>query len=276
MESAAREAGALARAAFGGRMKTFTKSDASPVTEIDLAIDTLLKERLCAARPDYGWLSEETADNPARLAQARVFIVDPIDGTRAFIKALPEFCISIGLAENGRAALGCVYNPILDEMFVGGEGAPATRNGAPIAASKRAALEGARMSGKGDIYASPRWPTPWPAMHFTWRHSIAYRLALIAAGEFDGAVMFGYKNEWDTIAGAAILAAAGGAVTDLSGAPLRFNQADPRAAGCIASGGPLHAELTARLAHVAKLEDWTRFWKQIVNAPADADKEAKP
>lgn len=256
IEAAARDAGAIARAAFGQQFETWSKGDAGPVTEVDLAIDAMLAERLRAARPDYGWLSEETADTTDRLDHATVFIVDPIDGTRAFIAGEPQFCISIGIAHDGAAVLGAVYNPMLDEMFVGGTDIPATRNGAPIQASARAILPDSRLIGRPRFFENgPRWREPWPSLDLEWRLSIAYRLALIAAGAFDGAVMPGYKNEWDTVAGAAILEAAGGRVSDMTGAPLVFNQPDPRAPGCVAAGSDLHPLLIERVRHLPHPRD---------------------
>lgn len=256
IEAAARDAGAIAREAFGDAVKTWEKSDASPVTETDLAIDRFLRERLRAARPDYGWLSEETADNPERLSKERVFIVDPIDGTRAFLDGLPEFCISIAVTENGRPSLGAVYNPILDEMFIGGESVPATANGAAIHPTRRAELAGAKLIGRRNFYDDARWPTPWPPLDLTWRNSIAYRLSLIARGDFDGAVMLGYKNEWDMAGGIAILLAAGGRASDQFGAPILFNQPDPCSAGCIAAGAALHPLLRERVQHLPHPREW--------------------
>ncbi len=257
LEAAAREAGALARATFGAPVEVWQKGAEGPVTEVDLAIDKLLTERLRGARPEYGWLSEETADSGERLGKARCFIVDPIDGTRAFLAHEPQFCISIGLSEGDKAVLGVVYNPILDEMFVGGDGVAPMLNGAPIAPTKRGPLENARLIGRKRFYADTRWPRPWPPLDLEWRLSIAYRLSLIAAGQFDGALMPGFKNEWDTAAGTAILEAAGGRVSDMYGAPLLFNQPDPRAPGAIATGGgELHALLIDRIQHLPHPREW--------------------
>ncbi|MET0183176.1 MAG: 3'(2'),5'-bisphosphate nucleotidase CysQ [Caulobacterales bacterium] len=256
IEDAAREAGAIARNAFGAAFKTWDKSDASPVTEVDLAIDTFLKDRLRAARADYGWLSEETADNAERLSKERVFIVDPIDGTRAFIDRVPEFCVSIGIAQKGSAWLGAVYNPIKDEMFLGGDGVPATLNRAPIQATARRELAGAKLIGRRNFYDSDRWPAPWPPLDLRWINSIAYRLSLIARGDFDGAIMLGFKNEWDTAGGVAIAQAAGARVSDQFGAAILFNQPEPRSAGCIAAGAALHPLLRERVQHLPHPREW--------------------
>ncbi|MGE0830546.1 MAG: inositol monophosphatase [Hyphomonadaceae bacterium] len=256
MAQAAREAGALTAAHFGKSVKTWSKGAAGPVTEIDLAVDALLKERLGSARPDYGWLSEETADNPERLEKSRVWIVDPIDGTEAFIKGIPQYTISIGLAEAGRPFAGVVYNPITDEMFEGGEGAPAKLNDAPMQASQTNELEGARIIGRPRVFEAHRWDEPWPHLELGWRHSIAYRLALVAAGKFDATILLGFKNEWDIAGGAAIILAAQGTVTESSGAALKLNRADPRSVGLIAAGPALHPLLIERVQHVPHPSEW--------------------
>ncbi|MBI1187145.1 MAG: 3'(2'),5'-bisphosphate nucleotidase CysQ [Alphaproteobacteria bacterium] len=256
MEAAAREAGALTRQHFGRAVKTWSKGAAGPVTEIDLAVDALIKERLMTARPDYGWLSEETEDNDQRLFRARAWIIDPIDGTQAFIQGVPQYTISVGLAENGRAVAGAVYNPMTDEMFMGGEGAPASVNGRPVRASVRSELEGARMIGQPSTFKAKRWARPWPKLEIEPRHSIAYRLALVAGGSYDAALMLGFKNEWDVAAGVAIVTAAGGVVSETTGAPLAFNRADPRVAGVVACGTGLYPSIIERVQGLPHPKDW--------------------
>jgi myo-inositol-1(or 4)-monophosphatase len=250
IEAAAREAGALARSYFGREIETWSKGAAGPVTEADLAVNALLLEKLIGARPHYGWLSEETADDPARLARARVWVVDPIDGTQSFIQGKPEFVISIGLVESGAAIAGAVYNPITDELWSGAAGAGARRNGAPIAPTPRAALEGAFMVGRKRFFDDRRWPAPWPPLRVEARPAIALRLALVADGGFDAIVLPPFKNEWDVAGGAAILAAAGARVTDLWDDALAFNQPAPLLPGVVAAGPALHALLIERTAQL--------------------------
>ncbi len=250
LEAAAREAGAIARASFGKTVETWSKGDAGPVTEVDLAIDKYLNEMLLGARPEYGWLSEESVDNTERLDRARVFVVDPIDGTLAFIQRQPQFSISIGIVEDGRAISGVVYNPMTDELYLGGPGLGATMNRAPIKVSDPATLEGARIIGKAGAYENKKWPTPWPSLDFIWRHSIALRLAHIAAGDAEATLLFGLKHNWDIVGGAAIVEGAGGLITDMQGRPLRFNLPDPRTPGLIASGPRLNPLLIERLSHL--------------------------
>lgn len=246
LETAARAAGDILRNGFGRRVETWSKGAAGPVTEIDLAADKLLKETLTGARPDYGWLSEETTDNPERLGKRRVFIVDPLDGTIAFIKGEPDFVTALAIVEDGEPIAAALYAPITDEMFLAARGAGAFLNGAPIAVTSRTALEEARIIASKAVIASPQWPQPWPPLRLAQCNSVAYRLATVARGKVDGLLAFGYKNEWDTVGGALIVAEAGGVVSDPWGKPLRFNQPDPRAPGAVAGGATLHALLIER------------------------------
>lgn len=247
LEAAAREAGALARDLVSKPLEVHSKGPLGPVTNVDYAVDALLAERLLSARPDYGWLSEETPDDPARrIGKARTFMLDPIDGTGALVGKSPQWTISIGIVAGEQAFAGAIYNPMTDEMFLGAPGLGATLNGRPARASLRDQLEGARIIGQAQRFAPKKWPTPWPKLEIIERQSIAYRMALVAAGMGDAALLFGYKHEWDIAAGAAIVEAAGGRVTDLWGEPLIFNQLDPRAPGVAATGAALHALIIER------------------------------
>lgn len=247
LEEAAREAGALARTLLLKPLEVQSKGAAGPVTNVDFAVDAFLEEKLLGARPDYGWLSEETPDAPVRrIGKARTFMIDPIDGTAAMIGRAPQWTISIGIIDGDRAFAGAVYNPMTDEMFVGAIGEGATLNGRPARVTTTDKLEGARMIAQLFRFMPKRWPTPWPKMDVIERQSIAYRMALVAAGLGDAALLFGFKHEWDIAAGAALVEAAGGVVTDLWGEPLRFNQYPPRAPGVAVSGVVLHPLLIER------------------------------
>jgi myo-inositol-1(or 4)-monophosphatase len=250
LEAAAREAGALAVKGRAAGFKSWSKGAAGPVTEVDLAIDAMLKQRLLDARPDYGWLSEETPDNPQRLQHDRVFVIDPIDGTQAFIQGTSEFTISIGLVRGNEAWAGAIYNPSTDEMFLGARDSGATYKGGPMQVSTTGALENASLIGKQAFFSLPSWPDPWPALRLGFRQSIAYRLGLVANGRFDGVILAGMKHDWDIAAGVAIVEAAGGRVSDPWGAPLQFNKPDPRAPGVVAAGAALHPLLIERTAHL--------------------------
>jgi myo-inositol-1(or 4)-monophosphatase len=227
LTDAAREAGALALKRRTPGLEIEKKSDGSPVTSADLEVDAFLTEALRGARPDYGWLSEETADNPDRLACARVFMVDPIDGTRAYIRGKPWFVVSLAVVEQGRPIVAAIFAPALDELYVATAGGGAALNGAPIHPSPRDALEDAAMLGDAKMFAHPAWKKPWPSMRIQERNAIAYRMALVAAGTFDAAVALSPKHEWDLAAGVLIAEEAGAAAVDHKGRPLVFNT--PRA-----------------------------------------------
>ena len=203
--AAAQEAGELALSAREGGLKIWSKDGGSPVTDADLAVDALLKTELMAARPDYGWLSEETADDPARLTTRRQFVVDPIDGTVAFMKGKPWFAVSIAVVENGQPIAGVVHAPALDETYSATLDGPPLLNGAPIVPSVTAELLGSAMLGDAKMFAHPAWREPWPDMRIEARNSIAYRMCLVASGAFDAAIALSPKSEWDLAAADLIL-----------------------------------------------------------------------
>ena len=254
IESAVRQAGEIARRYYGTEYRRWSKSRGEPVTEADLAIDRFLRVTLGKARPDYGWLSEETGKDLTRINTERVFIVDPIDGTTAFLKQRPHFSISVGIAENGRSVTGAVYNPILDEFFSAAKAAGAQLNGAGISVSSCAAVEGCRILGPKDMFAHPAWSEPplepWPPMQIEARSSVAYRMALVAAGQFDAALILSAKHDWDMAAGDLIVREAGGLVTDKDGNALQFGRPDAVQRTMVCAGPALHARLLERLRHL--------------------------
>jgi myo-inositol-1(or 4)-monophosphatase len=245
-----REAGALARHYFETGAKSWSKPKGDPITEADLAVDGLIKARIDAARPEDGWLSEESHDDLERLARKRVWIVDPIDGTLAFIKKRPHFTVSIALIEDGAPVLGAVFNPMLSELFEAEAGGGARLNGAPIQTSDRGQLEGCRMLAPRDLFAHPGWAEPWPAMQIENRSSIAYRLSLVAAGQFDAMLALSRKREWDVAAGALILSEAGGCITTHFGKELRYNQPDPFVPSLVGAGPRLHEAIIGKVQQV--------------------------
>lgn len=248
--AAAREAGALALSAREAGLKVWSKDGGSPVTDADLAVDALLIARLGAARPSYGWLSEETADDPVRLATPRQFVVDPIDGTVAFIKGKPWFAVSIAVVEAGRPIAGVVYAPALDEMYAATAGGGATLNDRPISPSDTDDLEDAAMLGDAKMFGHPIWPTPWPAMRVESRNSIAYRLCLVAGGAFDAAVALSPKNEWDLAAADLICAEAGAALTDHLGRGFTYNRANPLLPSVVCANKALAPLILSRVGHI--------------------------
>ena len=254
LASSVREAGKIARTFFGGSYKRWSKAQGSPVTEADLAVDRFLNEQLRAARPAYGWLSEETDDDPARLDVATVFVVDPIDGTVAFMKNRPHFTICAAVVHQGRSVAGVVYNPISDEFFAAREGHGATRNDDSIRVSGRTEIEGCRMLGDKAMFAHRAWETPpnipWPNMHIETRSSIAYRMALVAAGEFDAMLALSAKRDWDLAAADIVLSEAGGIATAHDGSSLQYNRAAAIQTSIVGAGPSLQAQLLKRVSHI--------------------------
>ncbi len=222
-------------------VKTWAKHGGSPVTEVDIALDTQLKTHLREARPRYGWLSEETPDAPDRLARTRVFIVDPLDGTQSFLNHQAEFCVSIAIADVGVVTAGVVYDPIADLLYEAASGQGAWKNGSPARARTVTALGEASLLASKMLFANAQ-----PAPRVDQKGALALRLALVAAGKFDGVVSLGYKAEWDLAAGALLVAEAGGEATTQTGSPLKFNQPQPRNLGIVAAGPGLHGLLIER------------------------------
>ena len=245
LQSSVREAGAIAKKYFGQSYKRWSKEGGSPVTEADLAIDAFLKQRLTAARPSYGWLSEESIDDPARLKTPRLFVVDPIDGTVAFLKGKPHFTICAAVVMDGRPRAAIVFNPIADEWFCATLDGGARKNGASIAPTRRERIEGCRMLGnKGQLEG-------WPAMEIATYASLAYRVVLVAAGQADAAVSLKAKRDWDLAAADLVLWEAGGKLTDAAGKKLIYNRPYACQRATIAAGVPLHDRLLAQLAKKA-------------------------
>ena len=226
------------------------KADGTPVSDADLAVDRWLRARLLQARPAYGWLSEETADDLARLARDRVFVVDPIDGTRDYLRARPWWGVSIGVVERGRPICGVFRAPQRNETFEATKGGGALRNAAPIAASPAERLEGAAMLGDKSMFTHPGWPQPWPPMRVESRNSIAYRMCCVASGEFDGALAVSTKSEWDLAAADLIATEAGCIVTDHKGRALAYNRADPRQPSLICAAPGMHRLILQRVEHI--------------------------
>ena len=243
LQDTVHQAGDIARRFYGGDYKRWSKEGGSPVTEADLAVNAFLRDRLTAARPDYGWLSEESTDDPARLTKQDVFVVDPIDGTIAFLKNRPHFTICAAVVAEGRPVCGVVYNPINDELYAARANGGAHRNGTPIHVSARTALEDCAMLGDRTQFTSP----PWPAMHVQNRNSVAYRLVLVADGSADASVSLTAKRDWDLAAADIILQEAGGLLSDASGKALVYNTSVTKQASLVAANPALHAQIISML-----------------------------
>ena len=247
---AARMAGRVATSFVGKSAKRWDKAGgAGPVTEADLAVNDLLQNVLLLARPDYGWLSEETEDGTLRLGHDRVFIVDPIDGTRSFTEGADTWAHAIAVAEHGQIISAVVYLPLRNLLYTAARGSGAYLNGVPIRASEVADFGQATILAAKPAMAPSTWRSGvCPNFTPAYRPSLAYRLGLVAQAKFDAMLTLRASWEWDIAAGALIVEEAGGTITDQRGAPLRFNRADPRLDGVVAGGPSIHNALLAALA----------------------------
>jgi myo-inositol-1(or 4)-monophosphatase len=240
IREAAAEGAAIAMRYFRKSPDVFWKGS-SPVTEADYAVDRFLRETLTAARPDYGWLSEETADSPERLERNRAFVVDPIDGTRGFMEGKTTWCVSVAVVEAGRPVAGVLDCPATGEVFMAALGGGATLDGQPIAVAKpsdRPVLAGPRVMVEA--------LDPSAATH-PYIPSLAYRLALVASGRIHATFVKENSHDWDLAAADLILTEAGGEVVDSEGRPLIYNKAGTRHGRLAAGSGALLDGMTAVL-----------------------------
>jgi len=219
-----------------GAIETEYKVGHDPVTEADRAVDDILRKTLL--RPGEGWLSEETVDDFTRLDKERVWVVDPLDGTREFVQGIPEFCVSIAMVENGIPVASGICNPATDELILGSRETGVTYNGKPAQPSQRKDLRGALVLASRSEVKRGEWKQ-FESAGFNIRPmgSVAYKLGLVAAGRADLTFTLVPKNEWDVAAGAALVESAGGWVLKLDASPLRCNQKNPLISGLLA-GGP--------------------------------------
>ena len=217
------------------------KAPGSPVCEVDLDVDQMLHERLSALLPDAGWLSEETADKPDRLQRRRVWVVDPIDGTRDYIRGRAGWCVSVALVEDGRPVIGVLDAPARGEVWRALAGQGATLNGTAIAAGGRDELPGARVP----VDALPKADRDLVAVEKP--NSIALRIAMVAADRADLVATLRWGNEWDIAAAVLVAEEAGARVSDALGLPLLFNKPDPRAYGVLTSTAGIHDAAVQRL-----------------------------
>ena len=241
-------------------VRVWDKSKGHPVTEADLAVNTLIRDRLMAARPDYGWLSEETElSNTTRTAK-RVWIVDPIDGTRAFMRGQPYWCVGLGVLEAGHSRAAVVRAPVLKETYAARLGGGAFLNGEPIQVTDCAQEEGCRVITNKGMLTHPAWTVPWPEMTLAdpKPNATLLRLCWVAQGKFDAVITLWRKSDWDLAPGALIVQEAGGVATTHLGETFVYNRGEPAQRSLLAAGKPLHSLLSARVKGV-RLPDpnWT-------------------
>ncbi len=225
------------------------EAGAGPVTEADLAVNQMLQDRLLAARPDYGWLSEETPDTDDRLTKARTFIIDPIDGTRAFIDGTPDFAHSLAVAVDGQITAAVVFLPAQNRLYSASTATPALLNGDIITCSARARMDGATLLTARPNLAAEHWRggAP-PPVRREFRSSLAWRMCLVAEGRFDAMLTLRPTWEWDVAAGTLIAQRAGAQVSDRTGGAPRFNNPSARLNGLVCAPPLLQAALLGQLA----------------------------
>ncbi len=237
-----REAGALALSLFRTELKNWTKGTSSPVSEADIAVNDLLENRLRAATPDYGWLSEESADDEQRLGKHLVWIVDPIDGTRGYLAGREDWCVSVALVEDTSPVLAAVFAPASDEFFFAVRGQGAALNNVPVYATAGTELDFSRVAGpkplverlsqaSGEIILHPRIG------------SLALRLCRVAQGSLDAAFAGGQSRDWDLAAANLIVQEANGNMTALSGDAISYNQKEVTHGVLVAAGRDRHARI---------------------------------
>lgn len=248
LKEVAREAGQLSLDWLRRGAKTWSKSPGNPVTEADIAVNDLISKRLRGARPEYGWLSEETRDNPADRTQDHVWVVDPIDGTKAFVKGDTGFCVAIARIDRGEPVAGVVYNPNFDELLHARLRGGAFHNDRPIRVTQCSNV-GCRMVGQPEVFANADARVRWPGIELIspMPNAMAWRLCLVAAGRWDAAVAMNPKNDWDLAAAVLLVREAGGIATDRDGQPFVFNHPSVVQRGVVAAGAALHPLIMERL-----------------------------
>lgn len=249
LTEAVRYAGEIALRYFRFDLEVWEKSDgAGPVTEADLAVDKALRKQLMAARRDYGWLSEETGDSPERLSRRHVFILDPIDGTRAFMRGHRDWGISLAVATDREITAAAAFFPARDELYTAALGEGAKLNGVPITCSAKSDLDEATVLAAKVNFEPRFWKDETlPNLRRKFRSSLALRLCLVGSGRFDAMLTLRPCWEWDIAAGSLIVRESGGLVTNSKGSELRFNNPEAKLAGVVA-GGALQLEILSQLA----------------------------
>lgn len=244
LKTSVREAGSLAHSMFRTELKKWIKGASSPVSEADIAVNDLLEARLRIATPDYGWLSEESADDEARLSRRLTWVVDPIDGTRNYLNGHDEWCVSVALVEDASPVLAAVYAPSSDEFFFAARGRGTTLNGVPVRAAGGSTLDFARVAGPKPLVERLK-----PSLGDIKLHrrigSLALRLCRVADGALDAAFAGGNSHDWDLAAADLIVQEADGRMSDLSGDPILYNRREVAHGVLVAAGRDRHASIVA-------------------------------
>ena len=237
-----REAGALALSLFRTELKIWTKGASSPVSEADIAVNDLLESRLRSATPDYGWLSEESADDEQRLGKHLAWIVDPIDGTRGYLAGREDWCVSVALVEDASPLLAAVFAPASDEFFFAVRGHGAARNDVPVYATPGTELDFSRVAGPKPLVERLSQPSGEIILHPR-IGSLALRLCRVAQGSLDAAFAGGQSRDWDLAAANLIVQEANGNMTALSGDTISYNRREVTHGVLVAAGRDRHARI---------------------------------
>jgi myo-inositol-1(or 4)-monophosphatase len=244
LKDTVREAGQLAHSLFRTELKNWTKGASSPVSEADIAVNDFLEARLRAATPEYGWLSEESVDDEARLDRRFVWIVDPIDGTRGYLAGREDWCVSVALVEDASPLLGAVFAPVTGEFFFAARGQGATLNAQPISVAGGTALDFARVAGPKPLVERLN-PTSQEIVLHPRIGSLALRLCRVAHGDLDAAFAGGQSRDWDLAAANLIVQEANGRMTALSGDPILYNRREVAHGVLVAAGRDRHASIVS-------------------------------
>ena len=239
-----REAGALALSLFRTELKNWIKGASSPVSEADIAVNELIAQKLRSSTPDYGWLSEESADDEARLGSKLVWIVDPIDGTRAYLAGREDWCVSVALVEDAAPVLAAVFAPASDEFFFAARGQGATHNGRPVQVTAGTELDFSRVAGPRPLVERLKASSGEISLHPR-IGSLALRLCRVAQGSLDAAFAGGNSRDWDLAAADLIVQEADGKMTALSGDAILYNRREVGHGVLVAAGRDRHASIVS-------------------------------
>lgn len=252
LSDAIREAGAAVLERYNSSStRSWAKADASPVSEADLEANEILSSRLrTGVRSHYGWLSEESVDHLDRMSAERTWIIDPIDGTRAFLSGKPEFTVCGALLEGDKLVASVIFNPVTNEFFDATLGGGARCNGEPLRAGTTEQIHNCAMLAWKGMFGHPGWPTPWPEMRVNYRCSTSYRMALVARGDMDAAIALVPKADWDVAMGALIASEAGAVSSDHLGTAYQFNRERPVQRALVCAAPSLYPALIERLGHL--------------------------
>ena len=241
------KAGKLALKWFKKDPEQWKKDDGTLVSKADIEINDLLNKLLKDKNPEFGWLSEENEDDKSRLNKEIAFVVDPLDGTQAFLEGKREFSISVAIVENGLPISGIVFSPSTNEMFEAEKDKGSWKNKKKVLISKYKKLEECKMMAFKPMFSHPAWNEPWPKMNIENRNSIAYRMALVASGEFDAMMALNSKNDWDIAAGDLLISESGGNVSLHTDKKIIYNQENTKKPSVIGSNKIIHEKIIRRV-----------------------------